>query len=141
MVSEVYNRLKAALPPGTPLFLGLRHLAEHATPPRLVLAPVADTYGPAGGGGLASVEAELELVIWGRDFDEVEGAIEELATAFDTAFGSAATLRAGSWASPEERAMELGVLYRLRFAVKGQVERVTSTATLEAIAQACGGTF
>lgn len=142
MVSEVYNRLKAALPPGTPLFLGLRHLAEHATPPRLVLAPVADTYGPAGGGGLvASVEAEFELVIWGRDFDEVEGAIEELATAFDTAFGSAATLRTGSWAGPEERVSELGVLYRLRFSVKGQLERAASTATLETIAQACAGTF
>ncbi len=141
MVSEVFNRLQAALPEGTPLFLGRYHLTEHATPPRLVLAPVADTYMPGEGGSLAGIEAEFEIAVWGRSYDEVEGAVDELATAFDMAFGSAATLRVGSWEAPEERVMELGVLYRLRFVMRGTVQRTESTAVLETIAQACEGTF
>ena len=143
LTSSLFSALSAALPPGTPLYLGRQHLGEHDVPPRLVLVPTADTYGGAEraavgpGRVLWTRQAGYDLILWGRDIDEAEGMLGETLTALRHVASVPVQLQGGSWS--DETWLTLGLAYTLRLTVAAPILEAERFATLQGIAQECGG--
>lgn len=141
LTSSLYAELQAALPPGTPLYLGRHHLGEHDSPPRLVLIPRDDRYAPPERAALRPGRvlwtriAGYELVIWGRSLDETESMVTEALTALRDV--APVNLEGGSWV--DEAWTTLGAMYTIRFTIASPVVETETFATLESIAQECGG--
>jgi hypothetical protein len=145
MIGDFYAALKAALPSGTPFYLGADALGEQAAPPRLVLVPTDEGFAPASALTHPQVRASfatrlvgLQLWIWGEGYNQVEGMLAEVIAAIRRTFGpSVVEFERGRW--EEGGAISLGIAYALDIRVRMPVEEVRTYATLEAIAQRCGG--
>lgn len=143
MIAELYNDLLTRLPPGTPLFLGRQHLAQHDSPPRLVLAPVLERFNPPDrpqpqpGRMLWLRETVLELHLWGQDYAQVEALLSEAVTALQASLGTALRLENATW--EPEGWDQLGVVLALTFSVTAPILRSETFAVLEQIAHECGG--
>lgn len=141
--SSLYSALSAALPAGTPLYLGKKRLTDNASPPRLVLIPSTDSYGPPDRAALApgrvlwTRQAGYELILWGRDINETELILGETLSALHYLAGISVQIIGGEWA--DDSWLTLGYAYILRIAVAAPVIKAEQFAALEAIAQECGG--
>ncbi|AZF88284.1 hypothetical protein [Meiothermus phage MMP17] len=143
MIIELYNDLLTRLPPGTPLYLGRQHLAQHDAPPRLVLAPILERFNPPDrpqpqpGRVLWMREVVLELHLWGQDHAQVEALLDEAVTALQASLGTALRLEDASW--EPEGWDKLGTVLVLSFSVAAPILRSETFVALEQIAQECGG--
>lgn len=141
ITGSLYSALSAALPAGTPLYLGRKRLTDNASPPRLVLVPSADSYAPpdrsaaAPGRVLWTRQAGYELVLWGRDINEAELMLGEVLSALHYLAGITVQISGGDWA--DDAWLTLGYAYTLRLSVATPVIRTEQFVALEAIAQEC----
>jgi len=143
LIIELYNELQGRLPPGTPLYLGRQYLAQHDTPPRLVLYPLAERFAPPDrpqpqpGRVLWERRVLLELHIWGDSYAQVESLLSETTTALQAILGTSFQLENATWDAEEWE--KLGALLTVTFSVAAPLLRAETFATLEQIAQECGG--
>ncbi|MCS7069093.1 MAG: hypothetical protein N2313_04550 [Meiothermus ruber] len=143
MIVELYNDLLTRLPPGTPLYLGRQHLAQHDRPPRLVLVPVSERFippdrpQPQPGRVLWTREVGLELHLWGQDYAQLEALLSETVTALTQSLGTSLRLESATW--EPEGWDQLGTVIVLNFSVAAPLLRAEAFAELEQITQECGG--
>jgi len=152
MIQELFNALVAKLPPGTPLKLGAEEWERHTSPPLIVLIPRSVNFGAAVGGGgpvqgpmgeqrvkrslLTRVET-FEVLIWGKDYAEVEQVSDELTQALWAETHGSLGMLGGEWVEEAGSVTRLGHVLRLRFAVERPVTRAERWAVLEKWAKEC----
>ena len=152
MIQELFEALVAKLPPGTPLKLGAEEWERHTSPPLIVLIPRGVSFGAAvGGGGLVQSSPEgqrverslltrvetFEVLIWGRDYTEVEQVSDELVQALWAETHGSLGVLGGEWVEEAGGVTRLGHVLRLRFAVDRPVKRAERWAVLEKWAKEC----
>lgn len=143
MITELYDDLISRLPPGTPLYLGRHYLVQHDRPPRLVLYPVSERFAPPErsqpqpGRVLWAREVGMELHIWGQDYAQVEGLLNEVTTALQASLGTSLRMESATW--EPEGWDQLGTVLVLSFSVAAPILRAERFVELEAIAQGCAG--
>lgn len=143
MIVELFNELQMRLPPGTPLYLGRQYVAQHDTPPRLVLYPIGERFIPPDraqlqpGRALWSREVAFELHVWGNDYAQCESMLAEIVTALQGIGGTSFQLINATWNAEEWQ--QLGQLLTVLFNVTGPLLRAETFAVLEEIAHECAG--
>ena len=152
MIQELFNALVEKLPPGTPLRLGAEEWERHTSPPLIVLIPRGVSFGAAvGGGGFVQgsmgeqrVERSLltrvetfEVLIWGKDYAEVEQVSDELTQALWAETHGSLMMLGGEWVEETGGVTRLGHVLRMRFAIERPVTRTERWVVLEKWAKEC----
>ena len=147
MIQELFNALVEKLPPGTPLRLGAEEWERHTSPPLIVLIPRGVSFMPAmGGGGYVQERVErsfltrvetLEVLIWGKDYAEVEQVSDELTQALWAETHGSLMMLGGEWVEETGGVTRLGHVLRMRFAIERPVTRTERWVVLEKWAKEC----
>jgi len=147
MIQELFNALVEKLPPGTPLKLGAEEWERHTSPPLIVLIPRGVNFTPAiGGGGYVQERVErplltrmeiFEVLVWGRDYAEVEQVSDELTQALWAEAHGSLSMLGGEWVEEPGGVTRLGHVLRLRFVVERPVTKAERWVVLEKWAEEC----
>ena len=141
MIVPIFDALKAALP-GRPLLLGKKHLAANGAPPRMVVVPGTETFGPgrsnrdAQGRPVKSIATRtivLNVHVWGADIPQVEAMIAELVLALRGAAGSC-RIGTGVWLTQDEASwLVRGEAYQLPIEFDTPITVPATFASLEGL--------
>lgn len=129
------------------LTYGADQVHQEAAPPRIVWVPVEENFAPAvgighGGDGVSSPlplwtsEVSLEVHVWGRSQDEIEGLRNIVVGALHMVAHGAYTLSRAQWMNATGAALTYGVEYVLEARVMVPVLRdltELTTATITAL--------
>lgn len=109
------------VPFGDAIPIGFAEPEKYGYPPRVVLVPTLDTFGPSEWLAtdqpvLLTRNAGADLYIWHRTFDQASILVHEVAAAIQRIARSSVAITGGAWRG-DAKADALGVLYVLTLSI------------------------
>lgn len=142
MISELHAALVTELTGVASVFLGELEMGKHAVPPRIVLVPAVERFGPPQGGrdgsgnvvqSLRSRVTTVEVHLWGEDIPGVETLIGALINALQRIAGTGWQLEHGTWLAKGQGYLTRGAACVVPLSLSGQVLRTQTFAPLDTI--------
>lgn len=145
VIPDIVAALKARMPAGFPIFFGSDHLFKHSRPPRIVLVPTTEKFGPPMQGRdkqgrplkpILTRSITLDAYFWGQDQAETEGMLLDFLRATHREAATSYTPGVGEWLDKAQLGgfLTAGDLYRLPLTFDTPIVPAERWAVLETIA-------